>query len=217
MGKIFDINSPVMRFFAMVANLFVANLLFIFCCLPVVTVGASIAAMNKVVKDVVADQGDADVIKPFFRAFGENFKQATGIWLIMVIVLAMAAWSVFLSVAMGEAISKLSQTVFGIIAIVVLVVALYIFPLIVRFQNTLGRHLRNALILAIANLPRTVLITVVNAIPFLVAYNCTLEVILGLVFYWVIIGPAIGICFTNWLLGPVFRKFEPEEMTENPS
>ena len=154
---------------------------------------------------------------PFFRAFCENFKQATFIWLIMVIVLVVAAWSVLLSAAMGDAVSKLSQTVFGIVAIVVLAVALYLFPLIARFQNTLGRHLRNALILAIANLPRTVLITVVNAIPFLVAYNCTLEVILGLVFYWEIIGPAFGICFTNWLLGPVFRKFEPEEMTENPS
>lgn len=217
MGKIFDINSPVMRFLAMVANLFMANLLFIICCLPVVTVGASFAALNKVVKDVLSEKGDAAVFKPFFRAFCEYFKQATVIWLIMVIVLVVAAWSVLLSAAMGDAVSKLSQTVFGIVAIVVLAVALYLFPLIARFQNTLGRHLRNALILAIANLPRTVLITVVNAIPFLVAYNCTLEVILGLVFYWVIIGPAIGICFTNWLLGPVFRKFEPEEMTENPS
>lgn len=215
MGKIFDINSPVMRFFAMVANLFMVNLLFIICCLPVVTVGASFAALNKVVKNVVLDKGDADVIKPFFRAFGENIKQATVIWLIMAIVLAVAAWSVLLSAGMGEAVSKFSQTVFGIIAIIVLAVALYIFPLIVRFQNTLGRHLRNAIILAIASLPRTVLITVFNAIPFLVAYNCTLDVILNWGFYWIIAGPAVGAYFTNWLLNPVFSKFESKEITEN--
>ena len=131
MGKIFDINSPVMRFLAMVANLFMVNLLFIICCLPVVTIGASFAALNKVVKDVVVDKGDADVIRPFFRAFGQNFKQATGIWLIMVIVLAVAAWSVLLSAGKGAAVLKFSQTVFGIIAIVALAVALYIFPLIV--------------------------------------------------------------------------------------
>lgn len=206
-----------MRFLAMVANLFMANLLFIICCLPVVTVGASFAALNKVVKDVLSEKGDAAVFKPFFRAFCENFKQATVIWLIMVIVLVVAAWSVLLSAAMGDAVSKLSQTVFGIVAIVVLAVALYLFPLIARFQNTLGRHLRNAVILAIASLPRTVLITVFNAIPFLVAYNCTLEVVLSMGFYWIIAGPAVGACFTNWLLGPVFSKFEPKEITENPT
>lgn len=216
MGKIFDINSPVMRFFAMVANLFIANLLFIICCLPVVTVGASFAALNKVVKDVVSDKGDAAVFKPFFRALRENFKQATVIWLIMAIVLAVAVWSVLLSAVMGDAVASLSQTVFEIVAIIVLTVAMYVFPLIVRFQNTLGRHLCNAVILAIANLPRTVLITLVNAIPFLVAYNCTLEVVLSVGFCWIIVGPAAGVYFTNWLLSPVFRKFEPEEITENP-
>lgn len=217
MGKIFDINSPVMRFFAMVANLFMVNLLFIICCLPVVTIGASFAALNKVVKDVISEKGDAAVFKPFFRAFCENFKQATVIWLIMVIVLVVAAWSVLLSAAMGDAVSKLSQTVFVIVAVVVLAVALYLFPLIVRFRNTLGQHLRNAVILAIASLPRTILITVFNAIPFLVAYNCTLEIILCVGFYWIIAGPAVGTYFTNWLLGPVFSKFEPEKITENSS
>lgn len=215
MGKIFDINSPVMCFFAMVANLFMVNLLFIICCLPVVTVGASFAALNKVAKDVVLDKGDTAVFKPFFRAFCENFKQATIIWLIVAIVLAFAAWSVILSAAMGDAVLNLSQTIFGIVAIVVLAVALYLFPLIVRFQNGLGRHLRNAIILAVANLPRTILITAFNAIPFLVTYNCTLDTILNWGFYWIIAGPAVGAYFTNWLLNPVFSKFEPKEITEN--
>ena len=133
----------------------------------------------------------------------------------MAIVLAVAAWSVLLSTSMGDAALRLSQTVFRIIAIIVLAVAMYVFPLITRFQNTLGRHLLNAVILAIASLPRTVLITLINAVPFLVAYYCTLEVILSAGFYWLIIGPAVGTYFTNWLLQPVFSKFEPDDITEN--
>ena len=52
------------------------------CCLPVVTVGASLAAMHKVTQAMALDE-DNGIVKTFFRGFRENFKQATALWLMM--------------------------------------------------------------------------------------------------------------------------------------
>ena len=46
MGRIFDMDSPVMRFLGRLADLMILNLVTLLCCLPVVTIGASLTAMH---------------------------------------------------------------------------------------------------------------------------------------------------------------------------
>ena len=48
MGKLFNIDSPVMRFLGKVADLMILNLVTLLCCIPVVTIGASLTAMHYV-------------------------------------------------------------------------------------------------------------------------------------------------------------------------
>ena len=53
----------------------------------------------------------------------------------------------------------------GSLTVVILAAAGYVFPLIARYENSLRQHLLNALILAVAKLPRTLCIVVLNALP----------------------------------------------------
>ena len=48
MGKFFNLDSPVMRVLGKAADLMILNLVFIACCLPIVTIGASITALSYV-------------------------------------------------------------------------------------------------------------------------------------------------------------------------
>jgi len=61
------------------------NLLWIICSLPVFTIGASTTALYTVTLKM-ADDNESEITKTFFRAFRDNFPQATRIWLILLVI-----------------------------------------------------------------------------------------------------------------------------------
>lgn len=90
MGKLFNIDSPVMRFLGKVADLMILNLVTLVCCIPIVTIGASLTAMHYVLLKMVRDR-ECYIVRSFFKSFKANFKQATVIWLIILLVLVIFA------------------------------------------------------------------------------------------------------------------------------
>ena len=85
MGKFFDMDSPVMRVLNRVGDLMIMNFLMILCCIPVITAGAAFTAMHYVLLKIVRGE-EGYLIKGFFKSFKENFKQATILWLLMLLV-----------------------------------------------------------------------------------------------------------------------------------
>ena len=76
MAGIFHPDSKLMRLMTGITNLVCLNLLWIICCIPIITAGAATTAMYSVLFAYITGQDDA-VLKPFFRAFRNNFRQAT--------------------------------------------------------------------------------------------------------------------------------------------
>ena len=82
--KLFNLDSPLMQGLSKMADLMWLNVLTLLCCLPVVTMGASLTAMNYVALKIVRDE-ECYISKSFFKSFKENFKQATIIWLMILV------------------------------------------------------------------------------------------------------------------------------------
>ena len=68
MGKLFNIDSPVMRFLGKVADLMILNLVTLLCCIPVVTIGASLTAMHYVLLKMVRNE-ESYIVRSFFKSF----------------------------------------------------------------------------------------------------------------------------------------------------
>ena len=77
-----NLDGPILTALTRIFDVLVATVLFVLCCLPVVTIGASTAAMYDVMLCIAGD-GCSSVARRFFGAFRDNFKQATGLWLIV--------------------------------------------------------------------------------------------------------------------------------------
>ena len=86
MGRFFNIDSPIMHFLGRVADLMILNLVTLICCLPVVTIGASLTAMHYVLLKMVRNR-ESYIVRSFFKSFKANFKQATIIWMIILLLL----------------------------------------------------------------------------------------------------------------------------------
>lgn len=80
-------GSKFMNALGVLANLMILNFLTLFLCLPILTAGASLTAMHYVLLKIVKDE-EPEIISEFFHSFKMNFKQATIIWLIMLVVYA---------------------------------------------------------------------------------------------------------------------------------
>ena len=121
------------------------NILWLVCSLPIVTIGASTTALFYVTLKMAEDRDDG-LTRMFFKAFRENFKPATKLWLILLAVGSFLAadgfvlrrmwsenifWTLLTAVLIGAAV------LYGI-------VLLYAFPLLARFENTTFRHPENS-------------------------------------------------------------------------
>ena len=94
MGGIFNLDSTFMKYANKFADLMFLNIVAIVFCIPIFTIGASLTAMHTMVLKIYRDE-ESYVIKGFFKAFKENFKQATIIWLlylVMILVLFLDFW-----------------------------------------------------------------------------------------------------------------------------
>lgn len=151
MRRLFDMENPLMRALATACDLLVLNLLALVCCLPAITAGAAITAMNDIVIHIVR-QEDSYIVRPFFRSFAGNFKKGTLLWLLLLLTAAVLYFDYLAALAYIPAL----RVGIAAIAVIVLAVSLYAFALLARYENTLGGTLKNAAVLMVSYFPRTV-------------------------------------------------------------
>lgn len=205
MGKFLDMDSPVMRILNRVADLLILNFLMIICCIPVITVGAAFTAMHYVLLKMVRDE-EGYLIRGFFKSFAANFKQATVLWLIMLLIIGVYIGDGLIFQYSSIQFPKPLMIAVVAIAILLLMTAVYVFPLQARFENTVKNTLKNAMILAFANLPKTILMVVLYALPLVIGYFSSYALIFVIMFG--ISAPAYGAAL---LYSGIFKKFEPEK------
>ncbi len=172
MKNFFQMDGPVMRAMSDLSTLVILNLVTMLCCLPVVTAGASLSAMHYILMQM-PDEQVGHVIPAFFRQFRGNLRCSTLPWLILLAAGALfyMDYRVFGSGDMNRALVIPAYAGMG----VVLLLYVWMFPLLARFDNTTAATLRNTMILAAGNLPRTLAMAALSAVvPFVLTQSLRL-------------------------------------------
>ena len=204
MGRIFDMESPIMRTLSRVADLMILNLLMIACCIPVITIGASYTAMHYVVLKMIRGE-DGYLVRGFFKSFKANFKQATLIWLMMLVVIVVYIGDAMIFSFSGISFPKPLVIAVAAVGVIIFLISMYIFPLLARFENSIRNTIKNAALMAVGNLPKTILMAIIYALPLVICYFSTYAMLF--VFLFGISAPAYG---AAWLYSNIFKRFEPE-------
>ena len=78
-------DGRIMSFLAKLGDMFILNIMYLVCCIPVVTIGAATTALYyNTLK--MAENREAYVWKDFLKSFRQNFRQATIIWMIILVI-----------------------------------------------------------------------------------------------------------------------------------
>lgn len=205
MGKFFDMDSPFMRFMSRIGDLLFLNVIMIICCIPIVTAGAAFTAMHYVLLKMVRKE-EGYLIRGFFKSFKQNFKQATIIWLLMLLVIGVFVGDFFIFSYSGIEFSRIFTILFFAVAVIILMGAVYIFPILARFDNTIKNTIRNAFSMAVINLPKTILMVLLLFLPFVIMYLSAYAT-----FFVIMFGISVPAYASAYLYSDVFRKFEPED------
>ena len=212
--KLFSPDSKFMQAMSRIADLVIINVMYVICCLPVFTIGAATTALYTVCSKMVYND-DAKLYRTFFRSFKENFGQSTVLWLIYLLTGAVLAVDIYFFSQIPKPAAYIG-ILFCTFMALLFMVASYTFPLLCHFENTKLTTVKNALMMSLAYLPRTILIVIINLLPFfLLIYDFMMFLQTG--FIWFFLYFSAAAYMNSMLLKKVFRPYlgdGKEEETE---
>lgn len=169
MKGLLDIDGPIMQFITKIVYSAWLNILWMLCCLPIVTVGASTTALFYVTLKIAKNE-EGNITRAFFHSFRENFRQATLVWLILLgagVILGIDGY-IFYHMRFDSVLWTFGTAIFMVVLAAYAIILMYIFPLMARFDNTLWAMLKNSLMIGMRFLLCTVLMALVYFIMALV-------------------------------------------------
>lgn len=201
--KFFSVESPLYKFMQSLWDILKLNFMWIIFCIPIVTIGGSTIAAFSVLLRMSEDQ-EGNVIKDFWKAFKENWKQGILIGLLPPICFE----AVFLDFQLYNAVENggLGILIVGCFSAYIFIFCLiYVFPLLARYDNTVINSIKNSFRIGMKFFGRTFLLLVIIAVEVLIIFwNPTTK------FVGALIGPACIMYTISGVAMHIFRKIEED-------
>ena len=159
--NLFRYDSPMMVFIGKVSDFIVLNILWVICSIPVVTAGAATTAKYSIAMRILRNE-ETPVVVPFFKEFKANFVQATKIWLILMIAIALCILDWMWIRSKGLEFTSAYVIAVLVLSLFVICMTMSIFPFIARFTVTTGQAFKAAFAYSFVNFIPLVLIAAVE-------------------------------------------------------
>lgn len=226
MGEFFNLDNKFFQGLGKLIDCIIISVLWLFCCVPVITTfyvawqsvavpgwiicwatsflaGPATTALYYTVNKVIR-HGRSYMWKEYWHAFRSNFKQSAAAMLILFGICVFMGIDCYIMYQMAVAGEKggLLYIVFLVFIALLIVMGIYLFPYMARFENNLKQSFKNAALIAIANLPWSLLLFVILLAAALLTWIMPpLAVVL----------PAGYMLAANLILERIFRKYMSEE------
>lgn len=144
-----QLGKALMHFLELFADLCIVSAYWLICCVPIVTVGASSAALYQTVVKVLRNRRGT-LTRTFFGVFRETFKQG----ILLSLIFAGGCGLLLLYNLLGESVSSEAGYFVAYWAVVIILTVIlsgtfvYVFPLLARFRQKTFVILRTAFYLS---------------------------------------------------------------------
>lgn len=202
MGKLFQLDSPLMTFFQKTGELILLDICWLIGCIPIVTIGTSCTALYyAVVKSIRKDTGYP--MGEFFRSYKRNLKRgiAATVGILLLGFLLYINREVAANTTVAEGISGV--VIYDGILAVAAGIMLYLFPVLSRFSFKLTEGIKLAFVMAVRFLPMTAVVLTGTVLLFMLwAYYLPVPLILVL--------PAAWCYLISFFMEKVLLRFMPK-------
>lgn len=160
----FSIEGKFFKTLMRIGDFLILGFVGILFSLPVITLGASLTGMFYAGMKLVRDE-ESYVVKDFWHGFKGNIKQSILIELIIGVAAAVLICNIFTCLDWMNTGGLFPELLmYGTIGLVLVLVgiAIYAFPILAKFENTVFGTLKNALLLCMKHLPQTFIMLICN-------------------------------------------------------
>lgn len=161
-------DSEFMVTLGKITDYILVSLLALLCSLPIVTFGAAMTAKYYVAMKISRGE-EPEIVKPFFKAFKENFKQATIVWMLAVVLVMVYTVDWYIMFVVKQNAISTFGFILLIMTVLLLCILCNIFPLLARFNMSIKELLKGAFVFTMLHLPRTLLSLVMIVLPIIIS------------------------------------------------
>ena len=209
MSNLFSENSPIVIFLNRFFDLLILNWIFIFTCLPIITIGPSLTALYTVALKM-ADGDNPYIIKTYFRSFTENLKGSLLLWLPLLFGLFFFGTDLYIVHTQLDESLLFLQFPIIIFLFCIISIIIYVFPVFAIFDNTLAKTTKNALLLSLGNLPLTIFTIMLIVILISIA-QISATAMWAVISIFLFIGCSTFALALSVYFLRIFKKLTPEE------
>jgi len=198
----FKIDNPFFSLMDKIGDLVILNILWLVCCLPVITAGAASTAMFAVVMKMSAGE-DPVIFGTFFKAFKENFRQSTWTFLLFLVSGAFLLVDFLAAPSFPDLVGKLlliGSAAFGVLWFWALV---YSFPVLLTFHAGIKETVQKSLLMSFQNLPSTLAVSFLVLLPIITLFVFP-DIAIYLLPFFLIIGSSCIALGTAWFFNRIF-------------
>lgn len=208
MNQFFNPDNIVMQFLKKMSDLVILNLLFLISCIPVITIGASLSAMYYVNLKIIRGE-DPYIWRNYWKAFRENFKQSTVVWLVFLVIFIFLKLDFDIINAQESGWFPGLKNVLLVISAFLISVFIYVFPIISHFVCTTKQAVKNAALMSLGHLPFTLLLLILHIGVYFIAGMSVnalgMAITVGLICGFSTISLTACIFFNI-----IFKRYDPE-------
>ena len=205
MYKLFGPESKLVKGLTKVSELIFLNILWLLGCLPVITIGTSTAALYRCVRLCRTNAG-APLFQEFISAYKGNFKKATALFAILAVLVTIVLADVYIALRLHTVLGAVGIFGFAALGALILMVCGYLLPLQARFENTIGQTLKNAWVMTLVHLPKSLAVMVLNLLPVFM-WALWPEIFLRCLPILTFCGGSVIAYLNGWILDSVFLKY----------
>lgn len=188
------LKDSLLTFFHNLFDLMVVNMLWLLCCLPVITIGPAVCGMYTVTLKLAREEA-VNPVKDFFLGFKRNFKSGLLLGLIALLLPVIVAGDAFFALQQTGALRNVYLVVAVMTGVIWLIFISFTFALQAMFENPLKIQILNAFKLAAVAPGKTVILWLILLIPVIAALVLPPVAIEMLGFLYLVVGfsgPAYG-------------------------
>ena len=168
-GGLFSNDSTIGRIMTVLWIIIASNILFALVCLPVITIGAGLAALHYVMLKRLHSDSSLSPVRTFFDGLRQNLKQGIICTLIFLGIAVFLYMDIRFCNYHGGVLSIFKYALYAI-GFFAIILWIYLMPVMAAFDDTIPHLLRNALFFASKNPIKAVFLAVLWAVPLLVTY-----------------------------------------------
>lgn len=159
------IETPIFSILCKLFDLVILNLLYLLCCIPILSIGAATTALYTAVFALIRD--DAHIPSLFLRSFAKNWKASTVFYLLWLVAAAVVCADFGIIAFYWTMPGK--YILLGILVLsffLLMATGIYVFPLLAVTESKKA-PIATAFFLSIRHLPRTILLCLLHSLPIL--------------------------------------------------